>query len=102
MSQVFLMKKGLPDSSVATGTCCAARGTQTSRQKHRSFLIANCSLHSSFLPKSPVYGRANPAGFGAAESGTCEGGFRRVFGRGLERPAGRADADAQFPGNDLP
>jgi len=25
-----------------------------------------------------------------------------VFGRGLERPAGGADADAQFPGDDLP
>jgi hypothetical protein len=25
-----------------------------------------------------------------------------VFGRGLERPAGRADADAQFPGDKLP
>jgi hypothetical protein len=36
------------------------------------------------------------------ESGTCEGGFWRVFRRGLECPAGRADADAQFPGVDLP
>ena len=43
-----------------------------------------------------------PADFGAAESGTCEGGFRRVLGTPLERTTGGADADAQFPGDDLP
>ncbi len=29
-----------------------------------------------------------PADFGTAESGTCKGGFRQVFGRALERKAG--------------
>jgi len=35
-----------------------------------------------------------PAGFGAVESGVYEGGFWRIFGRGLERPAGGAYANA--------
>jgi hypothetical protein len=35
------------------------------------------------FPITPVSGRAKPAGSGAVESGTCEGGFWRVFGRGL-------------------
>jgi hypothetical protein len=54
------------------------------------------------LPKTPVSGRVKPADIGAAESDTCEGGFREVFGRWLECPAGRADTDAKFPGDDLP
>jgi len=54
------------------------------------------------LPITSDFGRVKSAGLGAVESGTYEGGFREVFGRALERPAGRADADAQFPGDDLP
>ena len=62
------------------------------------FGVQSAHLH----PQTPVSGRFKLAEFCAAESGTCEGGFRRVFGRALERPAGGADADTQFPGNDLP
>ena len=54
------------------------------------------------LPKIPVFGTAKAADLGAAESGTCEGEFREVFGTALENPAGRADTDAQFQGDDLP
>jgi hypothetical protein len=54
------------------------------------------------LPITPVSGRVKPAGFGAVESGSYEGGFWRVFGRGLQGSAGRADADAQPLGDDLP
>jgi hypothetical protein len=35
------------------------------------------------FPITPVFGRANTTGFGAVESGSYEGGFQRVFGRGL-------------------
>ena len=54
------------------------------------------------LPISPVSGRANPAGFGAAKSGVYGARIWQVFGTPLKRPTGRADADAQFPGDDLP
>jgi hypothetical protein len=37
----------------------------------------------SSLPQTPDFGRAETAYFGAAESGTCEDGFRQVFARGL-------------------
>jgi hypothetical protein len=43
------------------------------------------------LPITPVLGRVETVDFGAVESSTYEGGFREVFGRGLERPAGGAD-----------
>lgn len=62
----------------------------------------SCALRGSFLPITPVSGRVKPAVFTAAESSVCSARFRRVFGRGLERPAGGADTDAQFPGDDLP
>ena len=62
------------------------------------FGVQSAHLH----PQTPVSGRFKLAEFCAAESGTCEGGFRRVFGTGLKRPAGGADADAQLFGDDLP
>ena len=54
------------------------------------------------LPITPVFGRAGTAGFGVAESGIYGARFRQVFGRGLECPAGGADADAQPLGDDPP
>ena len=48
------------------------------------------------FPITPDFGRANPAGFGAAESGVYSARFRRVFGTGLESTTGRADADAEL------
>jgi hypothetical protein len=43
-------------------------------------------------PITPVFGGAKAADLGAVESGTCEDGFWRVFGRGLEGSTGGADA----------
>src|ERR1035441_9219921 len=54
------------------------------------------SLGAHLFPITPVSGTAKPADCGGVESGTCEGGFRRVFGRGLESPTGSADTDAQL------
>jgi hypothetical protein len=68
---------------------------------HRAIGACSGSLAQP-LPITPVSGTVETADSGAVESGTCEGGFWRVFGRGLQRPTGRADADAQFPGDDLP
>jgi hypothetical protein len=53
-------------------------------------------------PITPDFGRVKTAEFCTAESGVYSARFRRVFGRGLESPASGADADAQFPGDDLP
>jgi hypothetical protein len=53
-------------------------------------------------PITPVSGRVKPADFGAVESVTCWVRFRKVFGRGLKSPTGRADANAQLLGDDLP
>jgi hypothetical protein len=35
--------------------------------------------HADYLPITPVSGRAEPADFGAAESGTCRAHFWRVL-----------------------
>jgi hypothetical protein len=53
-------------------------------------------------PITPDFGRVKTAEFCTAESGVYSARFWQVFGRALERPAGGADADAQFPGDDLP
>ena len=43
MIHVFLMKKGLPGSSVAAGGCCAGKAAQPSRQKASNLFIADSS-----------------------------------------------------------
>jgi hypothetical protein len=65
----------------------------------RNFLTGNwrTQLHCDRrTPITPVSGRVKTAEFCTAESGVYEGGFRQVFGRVLERPAGRSDANAQL------
>jgi len=51
---------------------------------------------NALLPITPVSGRVKTAEFGAAESGVYGAHRRQVFGRGLERPAGGADADSEL------
>ena len=54
------------------------------------------AMRIHLLPITPVFGRANPADFGTVESGICEGGFRKVFGRGLTATGGSLAQKALF------
>jgi hypothetical protein len=68
---------------------------QSFNLRQQEMLPIVCAVNV-IVPITPVSGRAETAGFGAAESGVYSARFWQVFGTAVERPTGGADADAQF------